>query len=192
MSAKQILLDWLAKNELKKVFQGLFFLAKKHKDEQLRSNTAFQSGRLKSLENQWLTGTISQEENHLQAARVREALVNLINDLPDNWALEGMENAPVSSGSPSKSHWKRYAAYFAAVVAVMAGIAELSGYSVRDLFEHKETIEQPAETSPPASKASTTGDNSPAVITDDGDVNINYGEAKPKNDTIVPSKKLQK
>jgi hypothetical protein len=89
MSAKQILLDWLAKNELKKVFQGLLFLAEKYKDEQLRSNTAFQSGRLKSLENQWLTGTISQEENHLQAAKVREAIVNLINGLPDDWILDG-------------------------------------------------------------------------------------------------------
>lgn len=185
MSAKQILLDWLAKNDLKKVFQGLFFLAEKYKDEQLRSNTAFQSGRLKSLENQWLTGTISQEENHLQAARVREALVNLINDLPDDWTLDGMENAPASFGSSSKSNWKRYAAYFATAVAVLAGIAELSGYSVRDLFKQRETTEQPIEPESPSQKASTSGDNSPAVITDDGDVNINYGEVKPKKDSIT-------
>jgi hypothetical protein len=183
MSAKQILLDWLAKNELKKVFQGFFFLAEKYKDGQLRSNTAFQSGRLKSLENQWLTGTISQEEEHLQSAKIREALLHIIQGLPDDWTLDGMENAPPSFAASSKSNWKKYAVSFAAVIAVMAGIAELSGYSISDIFHKKETTEIPAKIQPPAINLSTTGDNSPAIITNDGDVNINYGEPKPKADS---------
>lgn len=174
MSAKQILLDWLAKNELKKVFQGLFFLAEKYKDEQLRSNTSFQSGRLKSLENQWLTGTISQEENHLQATKVREAIVNLINDLSDDWILDGEGSAPAYFAASSKSNWKKHLTYFATAVAVLAEIAELSGFSLRDLFKQKEAIEQP--------KVGTEGDNSPAVNTD-GDVNIYYGVPKPKADS---------
>lgn len=183
MSAKQILLDWLAQDHLKKVLQGLFSLADTYQDEQLRNSATFQSSRLKALENQWLTGTISQEENNLQAARIREALVSLINDLPDDWALEGVGSAPVYFAASSKRHWKKYLAYFATAVAVLAGVAELSGYSVRDLFKQKETIEQPVETSPPTPNVSTTGNNSPAVITNDGDVNINYGDPKPKADS---------
>lgn len=187
MSAKQILLDWLAKNELKKVLQGLSFLAEKYKDEQVRNNTASQSGRLKFLENQWTAGTISQEEYHLQAARLREALLNLINDLPDDWTLDGMENAPASFGSSSKSNFIWYATYFVTAVTIMAGIAELSGYSVRDLLNQRETTEQPVKTSPSPSNASTTGSQSPAIITDEGDVNISYGEPASKQDsTHIP------
>jgi hypothetical protein len=59
----------------------------------------------------------------------------------------------------------------------------LSGYSLRDLFKPKEAIEQPVLTSQPAPDVRTRGDNSPAVITSGGDVNINYGDPKPKADS---------
>jgi len=192
MSAKQILLHWLSEDDLSKVLKGLMFLANKYKDEQVLNNATFQSGRLKALEKQKINGTFSHEEEQLQSAKIREAFLHIIKGLPDDWTLDGMENAPASFGSSSESNWKRSVAYFTAVVAVLAGISELSGYSVRDLFKQTETTEQPVETSPAVPKASTTGNNSPAVITNDGDVNINYGEAKPKNDTIMLSKKPQK
>ncbi len=183
MTAKQTLLKWLAEDDLQKVIPALFFLADKYKEEQLRNQATSQSRRLKALEKEKINGTLSHEEDHLQAAKIGQALLQIIQDLPDDWTLDGMENAPVSAATAPKIHWKKYAAYGTGLVALLAGIAELTGYSVRDLFQKKEPTETPAEKRPPAPNVSTSGDNSPAVITNDGDVNINYGETQPKKDS---------
>jgi len=41
MPAKRILLNHLAKDDLKKVLEGLFFLADKYQEEELSNNAAF-------------------------------------------------------------------------------------------------------------------------------------------------------
>ncbi|GEM_PF-2180945 len=192
MASKPALLNWLAEDDLQKVFQGLFSLAYKYKNEQLRSDATLQSGRFKGLEKQRLNSTISQEEDHLQRAKIRQALLQIIQNLSDDWTLEGMGNTPVSAASLSNANWKKYAAYFVAAIALLAGIAELSGYSLRDYLKKNDTTEIPAEIQPPAPKASTTGDQSPAIITDDGDVNINYGDSKSKKDSTHITQNPQK
>jgi len=126
-----------------------------------------------------MNDTIAQEEYHQETNRLKKALLNLINDLPDDWTLEGSDSLLKSS----KISWKKYIAYLTAAVALLAGVAELSGYSIRDIFHQGEPTETPVKVEPPASKVSTTGDNSPAVITDDGDVNIGYGETATKKDS---------
>lgn len=192
MSAKQILLNRLAEDDLKKVFEGFFFLADKYKDEQLRDNATFQSGRLKALEKQRINGTISQEEDYLQTAKIRQAILQIVQALPEDWTLDGMDRPLDSHSFLSKINWKKYVAYFAAAIVILAGIAELSGYSLGAIFQKNDTTEIPSEIKPPAPKASTKGDNSPAVITDEGDVNINYGEPKPKEDSASTPKIPQK
>lgn len=208
MSAKQILLHHLAQDDLPKVLKGLMFLADKYKDEQVRNNATFQSGRLKALEKQIISGTLSQEEEHLQSAKIREAILHIIQGLPDDWTLGGMENAPASFNSSSKRNWKKYAAiiviillivavilellgykisglfpqkyivYIVGGVSFLAGIAELTGYSLRDIFKKGDAN----DTSEGSQSARTEGKNSPAVIAK-GDVNISYGEpmVHPKN-----------
>lgn len=185
MPAKQTILNRLAKDDLEGVFEGLFSLADKYKDEQLRNSATFQSGRLKALEKERVNDSISQEEDHLQTAKIRKALIQIAKDFPDDWTLDGTE----TSSNSSKVSWKKYIAYFTGGISLLAGIAELSGYSVRDFFKESEPTEIPAKAEPPSPKVSTTGDNSPAVITNDGDVNINYGEIKQKEDTIAPVQK---
>jgi len=170
---------------LKRVLNGLHQLADRYKDEQLRNDVTFQSGRLKALEGQRIRNIISSDDDHLHTAKIRQALLQIINDLPNDWTAERIESNSASFPAGSKIKWKKYAAYLAAAIALLAGIAEFSRYSLSDFFEEKKTTEQPAITSPPSDKASTSGDNSPAVITDEGDVNINYGEPKPKKDSTI-------
>lgn len=185
MSAKDILLNWLADNDLEKVFQALFFLAENYRDEQLRHGATLQSGRQKALETQRISGTLSNDEEALQSARIRAALLQIIKGLNDDWTLDGIENPPVPFPPTSKMNWKKYAAYFAAVIAVLAGVAELSGYNFRDIFRKNEKMENPAVKQPSTPNVSTTGHNSPAVITRDGDVHINYEEPKSTKDTAT-------
>lgn len=185
MPAKRVLLDYLAQDEIPKVLKGLLTLANAHKDEQLRNSATFQSGRVKALEKQRINGTLSHEEDHVQSAKIRDALLQILKDLPDEWTIGEIGNEAASFAVESKRNWKKYAAYLTAAVALMAGIAELSGYSVRDLFGKKETTELPVSPPPQGPSASTKGANSPAVITHDGDVNINYGEVEPPKDSTT-------
>lgn len=191
MIAKQTLLDWLAADDLQKVFKALFGLAEKYKNEQLRNDATFQSGRLKALERQRTNGIISSEDDHLEAAKIRQALVQIIQGMPDEWALKEMENVAVISTVSSKINWKKYAAYVTALVALLGGIAEFSGYNLRDLFLRKETVEQPSETLLPDAKVSTSGDKSPGVITNDGDVKINYEETENRIENKESNSKLK-
>jgi uncharacterized protein YcgL (UPF0745 family) len=92
MTAKPILLNWIAEDDLKKVFQGLLFLAKKHEDEQILNNATFQSGRLKALDKEKINDTISHEEYYLQSAKIRQALLQIIQELPENWTLAGAKD----------------------------------------------------------------------------------------------------
>ena len=149
-------------------------LADTSKDEPLRNHATFQSGRWKALEKQKRNGTLSNEEEHLQTAKIREALLHILQDLPGEWASDGLENIYTSLDLPSMRNWKKYAAYITAAIALLAGIAEFSGDSLRDMFGQKAPTEQPATAFSPdsAPKASTQGDQSPALITHDGDVNI--------------------
>ena len=192
MAIKSIFLNWLANDDLKKVFQGLFSLAEKYKDEQLHINTSFQSGRLKALEEKRIKNLISLNDEHIETAKIRNALMSIIQNLPDDWTLEERENMSIASASQFKSKWKKYAAYFAAAIALLAGIAELSGYNLRDIFQKNGNTATPNQIQPSTPKASTTGENSPAIITDEGNVNINYGESKPKNDSINQIKTSEK
>ena len=183
MSAKRTILNRLAEKKKKKVLQGLFFLADNYQDEQLRNDATFQSGRLNALEKQRRNGTISQEEDHLQTAKIRQALLQVVQGLPDDWTLDRTDGPPTFHPDSSKMNWKKYVAYFTASIALMAGIAELSGYSLRDIFQRRAPTEIPAKVQPPAPKADTKGDNSPAVLTDDRDVNTNYGEPETDHDS---------
>lgn len=69
------------------------------------------------------------------------------------------------------------------IITLLAGIAEITGYSLRDLIGKEEVVEQTKESpvyKPSIQNVSTTGDQSPAIISK-GSVDINYGEQK--NDT---------
>ncbi len=190
MSAKQILLKWLNQDEISKILKGLLFLAETYKDEQLRNHTNFLSGHFNALKKQKIYNTLINEEQQLQAAKIRKALLKIIKEIPEHWTLNGFKGVPTSS----KINWKHYAASVTAVVALLAGIAQLSGFSIKDLFIRKENTTQNIKTSvtEPSQQVKTSGDKSPGVINKDGNVTINYGEIKAKNDTIKPPKEEEK
>ena len=192
MAAKSTFLNWLAKDDLTKIIHGLFSLAEIYKDEQILSNASFQSGRLKALEEKRIKNLISLNDEHIETAKIRDALMSIIQNLPDDWTLEERENMSIASASLFKSKWKKYAAYFAAAIALLAGITEFSGYNLKDIFQKSGNAATPNQIQPFTPKASTTGENSPAIITDEGDVNINYGEPKTKKDSTSQMKTPQK
>ncbi len=183
MKGKTTLLNWLAGGDLNKTLKGLDFLARKYEYEQLQNDVTFQSGRLKALEEQRKKDIISPEDDRLETARIRDVLLQMSLGIPDEWSLSGIKIAPTITPVPLIVHWKKMVISAVAMIGVLAGFSEFSGYSIRDLLKKKEAAEKSVEKEAPAPKASTSGDNSPAIITRDGDVHINYGEPKSAKDT---------
>lgn len=183
MSAKETLRHWLAQDYMEEVLQGLFSLAEKYGDERLLNSATFQSGRRKAIETKKIEGVLSHENEILESAKIRDALLQIISKLPEAWVLDGMGNKTISNPAIEKKDWKKYAAYIAGVVAVLAGVAEVSGYNLRDIFKNDKKTESILKPSQPSHRASTSGDRSPAIITKDGDVNISYGETQSVKDT---------
>lgn len=179
MTAKQTLLDSLRQNRLEKILDGLSQLADTYKDKQLQGDAAFQSSRLKAVQQKIARNTISRQDEELEMAKIRVALLELINDLPDSWPAKQIEASPASSSKP----WQKYILYGILSIVLVLGLAEMLGYGPSTFFQQEQTIEPPVEPQTPAPKVSTTGDNSPAVITRDGDVNISYGAEKPEKDS---------
>lgn len=118
---------------------------------------------------------------------------------------------PAGEKVSNKTVWWKWVGYAALVIGILAGIAEFSGYSLKDLFQ-QESVTPPGETTdsgtsadslnqnvpaketkpaPPSEVIKTSGDQSPAIKSD-GDVQINYGkiekQPKEKEESKEPEK----
>jgi len=70
------------------------------------------------------------------------------------------------------------------IITYLGGCSEWTGISLSSIFEKKDSVEQSIEHKLPSQKVTTSGSNSPAVITEDGDVNITFGESALSKDSI--------
>ena len=189
MPAKKALLHYLAEDDLQKVIESLFPLAVRYKDKQLLNNATIQSARLKNIEKQTINGALSHEEEQKQFAKIRVALLTIVQGLPDNWIIDETKSSPVAFEVSPKMLWKKYAVYVAALVVFIAGIVALN---LINIFKKSDTTKTPIEIRLPDPNLSTSGDNSPAIITNSGDVTINYGEPVPQKDSTITTKTTPK
>lgn len=190
MSAKQIILKSLANDDLKKVIQLLFHLADRYNDEELSINIALQSSRINELDRQVAKGVISSEEYYVQSAKIKTALLRSIRELDDDWRLDKKGVSIILQSLNPKKKKNRVLVY----IGLMALF--LIGFIVIFRLNDKKSIpqQQPIKTSiNPNLKpnVSTTGDQSPAIHTDDGDVNVNYGGATLRSDTSSLLKNIE-
>ena len=192
MITKQTLQNWLAKDDLKSVLNGLYTLAKKYDNEQILGDVIIQSGRIQSLEDKRKAGTISLNDDHIESAKIRQALLCILNELPEDWSEMDVRTYRSITKTDLISNWKKLITIFIAGIALLIIIVKISGYNLEAILERKDKIEFPTEQIKKRTKVSTTGNKSPAIQTRDGDVNINYGENETKKDTILSAQKNQK
>lgn len=141
MTAKQKLLDQLSQNDFKGVLKGLESLGKRHSNTQILGEVTFQSGRLKALENRRNRNTISLEDDNLETAKIRQALLQTVNDLSDNWGVEELKSTPVSSFTNSKNKWKKYVVISVSTIVLLISIAAFTGLS--DFLKTKKQLNNP-------------------------------------------------
>ncbi|WP_430410263.1 hypothetical protein [Kordia sp.] len=181
METKKKLLSLLKKGNFKEVINKLSSLGEENKNQQLLQVLSLQSKRIEAIED---TPTASQEYQ-LEIIKIKKALKQVIDHLPDDYFHNSKQSFLFKI---SKSKWKRYSAIFIATVAFLAGLAGISGFSIKDFFQKKEDKEQENNKYKTLKHANTSGDISPAIINDDGDVNINYHDYKISEDSTKTKK----
>jgi len=190
MTVRQELLNQYYQNDLKSALEKLCSLGKEYFNTQILNNATLQIERLEALENRRQTNTILSENYQLEYRKVKQSLLQMINDLPNEWAEQSIGNDLGTSPIDSKINWKKYTTLFTGTIILLAAIAELTGFSIKDFFRETEPIKE-LPTQQPTKSASATGEGGHAIITDDGDVHINYEEPKTQKDSTVAKKHSQ-
>jgi len=99
-----------------------------------------------------------------------------------NYGSSGNIEQPNSQQqSPKNSKLRRNLILIGLIISILGGIAEFSGYSIKDLFYDNNVI--PNIEAPSNERVETSGDNSPAVIVKDGNATINYDKSNQDKDS---------
>jgi Effector-associated domain 11 len=138
MKAKSILTQWLADGDLDRTLRGLEWLQNRHLAAP-DTDLMLQKSRFLSLQNDRDRGTIPEEHYRIEMARIRMAILALVENAPDNWPSAGLEQVRPAAGSMRgrSFNFKKWVAIAAGAMVFLAAIAEFSGYSLRDFFEKK-------------------------------------------------------
>ena len=129
----------VAQNKTKAVLKKLVQIAPRLKDEDLRNEIFLLSNRFESLEQQKRKNTIALEAYQLERNKINNSLLELLDKVE---AALGNENGGLSGAiGKSRWSWKTISGTLVAIIGVSAGIAEISGYSIRDFYSSEQTPE---------------------------------------------------
>ena len=128
MSANQVLLKQLAENKIEQVITQLLSITKS--DADLNGEVTQISARFQQNENQRRLNLADSDEINREYAKIRNALLSIINRLPDSGGV-----LPVVK----KQNWLAIGAFIVGLIAVLANIA-----TIKDVFFKKEEIKTPA------------------------------------------------
>ena len=134
MNAKETLTEWLAEGDLERVLAGLRIICKKWGDNDLALSVNFQSGRYIGLKNSHLKGLVTYANYSIELAIIREALLDLVGEMTEDWTAEGLETVPktrIPDGSAQSRCWWQKWEY---ILGTMATIAGVTGFTLKDFF----------------------------------------------------------
>lgn len=183
ITTNQNLKELIAKGKTEKTIEQLLKLLPQL-DKDLQEDILMQSAKFTTYQKEKHQGTASNEELDIKLNRINNALLEIIHQLP--------QESQVIARNFKRNAFK-WASGLAAIIAFLAGVAELSGYSLRDLFFTKEETTElqdqkqhlkdsilqippvtdlkdevskrvPVKTQLPKNSATTSGKNSPSVV----------------------------
>ena len=147
---KHVLLKLIAQDRLPEAIDALLTDCEANGHPRTAADVALQSAAHQHLQQQARDNLISSAEQAVALAKVRRGLLDLVQALPDDWPEHA---APVMS-TPRKA-WAWRTAGLATAIAVLAGIAQISGYSLRD-FWRPTPIDTVASSTPPTALSTDT------------------------------------
>jgi len=140
----------ISQNKTKKVFTELKNAATTLSDTRLENHVTLIEARWIQLKQDKVKGVLSMEGQRVATSVIHDDLIDLLDNLnrpavnPDT-----INPAAQPTEEPEGMSWKKILTILVATISVLAGIAEISGYSIRDCFEPKppivtnDTITQP-------------------------------------------------
>ena len=131
----------IANGRTEEALKQLLAISPQLSDPNLQHAIAIQSANFKKYQDGQITATTSFEQEGLSIAQINLAVLRIIDQLPD-----GQENADATSSSnpepstpaPTKRGWLWVVGIILAAIPILAGIAEISGYSVKDFISGNE------------------------------------------------------
>ncbi len=150
---KNFLLHLLSQGKTDLVIAHLMRLAP-NLDEDIREEIVQQAARMQSLAREKRLGVLSYEEQTIQLARINAALVELIRQLPEG---------PLSLGVQWRKILK-WGGWIAASLTFLAAVAEISGYSLRDIFNNHPKVEETRNNPPTPLNPDTPSVSDPQTV----------------------------
>lgn len=98
-------------------------------DDDLQNEIILQAGRFRSFSKEKISGGLTNEQEGVQLARVNNALLDIINRLP-NEEFNGL--------TLDKKNFVKWGAILVSVIMFGAALAEFTGYSLRDIWSNKQ------------------------------------------------------
>ena len=151
-------------------------------DKDIQDTITLLESRWTKLKDEQRKAILSREQYQLEQNKIHNSLLELINELkiPETGPLDVSTSPPIDTSTTThakaKSSWKTMLTAFITLIGVLAGIAEISGYSIKDWWEGEqvkkvETISKQPETptkeiapTPPAKpKAPSTSPKEPTI-----------------------------
>ncbi len=111
-------------------------IAIEKKDKGLENECHLLTSRVEKLKQDQRKGLLTPAEVQKESNSIKDSILQLIDELnePSQDKHAAQENGHLFKGK--KMSWKRLFGGLAALIAVGAGIAEISGYSIRDWLDH--------------------------------------------------------
>jgi hypothetical protein len=181
MNAKSTLAQWLANGDLDRTLRGLEWLQSQHRTA-LDTDLVLQQSRFQWLQQQHNQGVVSEEHYRTELARIRVAMLAILENVPDDWPSAGLEEVRPAAALPTKSNtWWRSGTFWTYFIAAAGLLVALLAYlNDRGIFPPRDPapLVQPApEVQKPAEKSAETPPVAPVTTGN-----------QPKNQTNVTVK----
>lgn len=147
--------QYIAKGETGEAINILIQNTQNIRSQQLRSEVLQLASRWNSYLSTHRMGTQNHETMGVEQRQINQALLGLLS------AIEEDQNGSSPMPPPQQNKWKRYAAIAAAVIAVLAGIAEFTGISLSDLLKKEPP---PTTTTDTTKEEENPADQVPAIV----------------------------
>lgn len=131
---KPALKNLIAKGKVEKAIQLLLEMAPSFQNQDLHNEVLMQAARYESYKKEKRLNTKSAKDLSIELASLNQALLELISQLPDSSEPE----IPTSKPKAKSGWWKSILAS-ATIIGILAGVAEVTGYSLRDWFSTSST-----------------------------------------------------
>lgn len=132
---KKELQNLIAQGSTDKALQKLLEITEEQGYPDLHQELILQSARYEQYASEKRLGTASKEDSSISIANINQALLQIIGQLPDELSATttASKKRPVQEQSTA-GNWWRWVVGAGVVIGIFAGIAEVSGFSLKDLF----------------------------------------------------------